>query len=668
MELAGLSGSAVLRSTDVSMAREAARQRRLRRLATVLALVAVVVVGRSVYGAVEYLTGNWRAASGAFSWHLVPHLPAGSARYLPAALLIVVLLAVLVVPLLGAGRSPHVVYRPEELGITFADVVGAPTVVEEAVKTLNLFLAHRTFRDRMGGTPRRAVLFEGPPGTGKTHIAKAMAAEAGVPFLFVSSTAFQSHYYGMSGRKIRSFFKSLRVHARREGGAIGFIEEIDAIGASRSHRGNGGEGLAGVVNELLVQMQSFDQPPPAIRLAGALTDVANRLLPAGRRIPKPRCPPANILVIGATNRAGDLDPALLRPGRFDRTITVDLPSRDGRRQIVDYYLDRKAHEPVLDEPARRDALAAATFGYTPVMIEHVLDEALVWALRRGADRLSPEDISRAKMTEELGLAQPVAYTEAERRAIATHEAGHAVVAHLTAPWRRLEVLSVIKRKDALGLLAHTEVDERWTRSQGEVEDLIRIAMGGLAAEELYLGQTTTGVAGDLQAATAAAARMVGSFGMAGTLASLQEAGPPGAGVVATVLADDAGRQAVERILATAKGEAVALVGANRHLVDALRDALLESDELIGDQIGAVLAGAGPGTPPTRDRSRVVDLRGNQANCPNECGLTPGGDTSSGDVSSSSPVRQAATSSTDVGPHLSGECGERFVTNRHQSCW
>ncbi len=592
MELAGLSGSAVLRSTDVSVAREAARQRRLRRIAAVLAVVAAVVVGRSAYGAVEYLTGNWRAAASAFSWHLVPRLPAGAATYLPAVVLMVVLLGVLVVPLVGAGRSPHVLYRPEEIGVTFADVVGAGTVVEEAVKTLNLFLAHRTFRDRMGGTPRRAVLFEGPPGTGKTHIAKAMAAEAGVPFLFVSSTAFQSHYYGMSGRKIRSFFKALRVHARREGGAIGFIEEIDAIGASRSHHGHGGEGLAGVVNELLVQMQSFDQPPPAARLAGAVVDVANRFLPAGRRLPKPRRPPANILVIGATNRAGDLDPALLRPGRFDRTISVDLPNRDGRRQIIDYYLDRKAHEAELDDPLRRDALAAATLGYTPVMIEHVLDEALVWALRRGAERLSPEDIARAKMTEELGLAQPVTYTEAERRAIATHEAGHAVVAHVTAPWRRLEVLSVIKRRDALGLLAHTEVDERWTRSKGEVEDLIRIAMGGMAAEELYLGQTTTGVAGDLQSATAAAARMVGSFGMAGTLASFEGQGPPGTSVVAKVLADEAGRQAVEHILATARGEAVALLGANRHLVDALRDGLLEHDELVGDEIAAVISAAG----------------------------------------------------------------------------
>ena len=114
-----------------------------------------------------------------------------------------------------AGRSPHVLYRPEEIGITLADVVGAAAVVEEVVKTLNLFLAHSTFRERMGGTPRRAILFEGPPGTGKTYIAKAMAAEAGVPFLFVSSSAFQSMYYGQTNRKIRSYFRALHNYARR---------------------------------------------------------------------------------------------------------------------------------------------------------------------------------------------------------------------------------------------------------------------------------------------------------------------------------------------------------------------------------------------------------------------------------------------------------------------
>ena len=204
---------------------------------------------------------------------------------------------------------------------------GAGVVVDEVVKTLNLFLAYKTFRERMGGTPRRAILFEGPPGTGKTYMAKAMAREAGVPFLFVSSSAFQSMYYGQTNRKIRSYFKALRKAAREEGGAIGFIEEIDAIGAARSGMGasTGREGISGVVNELLIQLQSFDTPTGGQRLRNWSIDRVNRWLPSHRQLKAPRTQPANILVIGATNRAADLDPALLRPGRFDRSIHFDLP-------------------------------------------------------------------------------------------------------------------------------------------------------------------------------------------------------------------------------------------------------------------------------------------------------------------------------------------------------
>ncbi|HZT64528.1 MAG TPA: AAA family ATPase, partial [Acidimicrobiales bacterium] len=439
----------------------------------------------------------------------------------------------------------------------------------------------------MGGSPRRAVLFEGPPGTGKTYMAKAMAAEAGVPFLFVSSSAFQSMYYGQTNRKIRSFFKALRKYARREGGAIGFIEEIDAIGAARSGLGGSGgrEGIAGVVNELLIQLQSFDHPTFSGRVWGWVIDVVNAWLPAARQIRKPRPASANILVIGATNRAADLDPALLRPGRFDRSIYFDLPSRAGRREIIDYYLDRKSHDAELDDPARRDTLAAMTFGYSPVMIEHLLDEALVWALRRGAAAMSWSDISQAKMTEEIGLASPVEYTEAERRTIATHESGHATVAWLVGKGRKLEVLSIIKRKEALGLLAHSETEERWTKTRTEIWALIQIAFGGMCAEEAFFGETTSGVAGDLAAATRWAAMMVGTFGMGSTLVSAEAiAAPGGANTVAKVLSTDEGRNEVQNLLAQAKTEVTRMLADNRHLVEALRDALLHHDELIGDQI------------------------------------------------------------------------------------
>ncbi len=314
-----------------------------------------------------------------------------------------------------------------------------------------------------------------------------------------------------------------------------------------------GEGIPGVVNELLIQLQSFEQTPTSLRLKGAFVDAVNTWLPAHRRLRKPQHVPANILVIGATNRAADLDPALLRPGRFDRNIYFGLPSRSGRSDIIDYYLGKKAHEPELDEPARRETLAALTAGYSPVMIEHLMDESLVWALRRGADKLSWNDLQQAKMTEEIGLAQPVEYTEAEQRTIATHEAGHATVAWLVGKGRKLEVLTIIKRKDALGLLSHSEEEERFTKTKSEVRALIDIAFGGMVAEELFFGESSTGVAGDLQAATLNACQMIGLMGMGTTLVSSAAMEYPAGGIVSKVLSTDEGRAEVEDLLGVGQG-------------------------------------------------------------------------------------------------------------------
>jgi cell division protease FtsH len=589
LQALGQSGPITAGGADVGVARERGRRNRIRRLVVILG---VLLSAATVQAALAPHHRLW-----------VPHVSASLSPYLPGFLLILLLVAVIVVPMLGAGRSPHILYRPSEIGTRFADVRGAEVVVEEVVKTLNLFLAHKTFAEKMGGNARRAILFEGPPGTGKTYMAKAMAAEAGVPFLFVSSSAFQSMYYGQTNRKIRSYFKALRRYARREGGAIGFIEEIDAIGASRSGMGGGSgrEGIAGVVNELLIQLQSFDQPPPGVRVRGIFIDLVNSWLPTSRQLRKPQAQAANVLVIGATNRAADLDPALLRPGRFDRSLYFDLPSRAGRRDIIDFYLAKKSHEPLLDEPVRRDTLAAQTFGYSPVMIEHLLDEALVWAIRRGADHLSWDDIQQAKMTEEIGLAQPVEYTEAERRTIATHESGHATVAWLVGKGRKLEVLSIIKRRDALGLLAHSETEERFTKTRTEIDALIQIAFGGMVAEELFFGETSSGVAGDLQAATTAAAQMIGSLGMGSTLISSDAVGTPGGpNIVAKVLSTDAGRNEVEALLVTARDSVRRMLEDNRHIVESLRDALLARDELVGDDIlDAITAG----------REKVIDLTG-----------------------------------------------------------
>jgi cell division protease FtsH len=572
---------------DVARLRERNRQRRVQRSLAFFGPLAVYLWFRE-------LTGD----PVALGW---PKLSGGVAMMLPQILLVGMFALVLLVPLLTAGKSPHVRFRPSEIEIGFADVRGMDVVLEEVTRTLNLFLGYKTFRETMGGTPRRGILFEGPPGTGKTYMAKALAKEAGVPFFYVSSSAFQSMYYGQTNRKIRTYFKELRKAARAEGGAVGFIEEIDAIAASRAgmrmsdgsgvaaattvSRSGGKEGIAGIVNELLIQLQSFDHPTRMEKLHGFFVDRVNNWLPDHRQLSKRRSTAANVLIIGATNRADDLDPALLRPGRFDRSIHFDLPSRSGRREIIDYYLDRKAHEPDLDRGDRRDALAAMTAGYSPVMIEHLFDEGLVWALRDERSAMSWADVQQAKFTEEIGLKQPVEYSDDEKLRIATHEGGHAVVAHLVTD-RTLEVLSIIKRRGALGLLAHSDAEERFTRTEEELKALMAIAFGGMVAEELAFGSASTGPAGDLSYATQLAAQMVGSYGMGGTLVSFDavESGPMSAGIVAKVLSNDDARKRVEVLLAEAKETARRLLAEHRHLVEALVGALLERNELVGDEI------------------------------------------------------------------------------------
>ena len=603
-------------TADVGHARERARRRRLLVLAAVLAPVFAFLWGRILSGT-------------PFNIFALPSLPDDWVIYLIPLALILALGGAMAMPLLS-GRSPHVLFQPEQIDVSLADVKGLDPIVDEVVKTLNTFLGYAMYRDRLGGNPRRGLLFEGAPGTGKTHLAKALAREAGVPFLFVSATSFQSMWYGATARKIRNYFKVLRKIARKEGGAIGFIEEIDAIATTRTGLNStptaGGtvaracnamglqvnafgssEGAGSVVNELLVQLQSFDTPPLRDRMVNRLVDLVNGYLPPHRALHKRKTAYNNILVIAATNRADNLDPALLRPGRFDRRLAFELPAKAARRQLVDYFLERKSHTADLDELARRDQLAGQTFGYTPVMIEHLLDEALVIALRNGRDELQWSDVQQARLTGEVGMKNPVEYTDVERRTIATHEGGHATVAYL-AGTRRLEVLSIVKRAGSLGLLAHGDLNEVYTRSRSEMHALLEIAMGGMCAEEVFFGEAGTGPGGDLAYATQVACEIVGSAGMAGSLVSLaaiENGAFNGSNLVGRVLADPQTRPEVDRILAQAKARTRALLDANTHLVEALRDALLERDELIGEEITDVLEAAGA---PVRE-GLVIQRRG-----------------------------------------------------------
>ena len=635
-------GSLAARDGDVGQSRERSRRRRLWGLFAFLLVPAA------------YLWGRIAAGDGLDVANL--SFPTIDPLLLLPGLFFLALIGILLGTTLGAGRSPHVTYRPEQIDTRLEDVIGIDGVKEDVVRSLNLFLAHKAFASEMGGTPRRGLLFEGQPGTGKTYLAKAMAREAGVPFLFVSATSFQSMYYGATARKIRSYFKALRKAARQEGGAIGFIEEIDAIAMARgglsmtpmpmtssssalccggldglpgqyagaapslsivSAAGGGNvirnasmtsEGVGGVVNELLVQMQSFDNPTGFQKLQSWFIDKLNLFLPANRQLKRPVPPMTNVLVIAATNRADNLDPALLRPGRFDRRLSFEAPGKAGRRELIDFFLGRKSHTAELDEEEIRDGLASVTQGYTPVMIEHLFDEGLVNALRRGKQEMNRADVERARLVEEVGMGQPVAYTPHEQSLIATHEAGHAVAAWITAPHRRLEVLTIIKRKDALGMLAHGDAEDVFTRSRSEMIALIQIAMGGQAAEELFFDDVSTGPAGDLLYATNVAAQMIGSAGMTDTLisyAAVQGSAFSDTNLVGKVLGDADGRARVEKLLQAQKAYTLALLNENRHLVEALRDALVERHELIGREITDILEAASAAK---AEADSVVDVR------------------------------------------------------------
>ena len=582
--VSGIVGDAILGRADVSRARERRRITRLRRL---------VAGGALVLGWVVIRTMNGKS--------IVPaaHLPHWLGSALPIILIVLMLGAVMAAPFLGAGRSPHQLIRPGETEVGLDDLVGIDPIKAEVVRSINLFLAHQTFRDAMGGTARKGVLFEGPPGTGKTFVAKAMAKEANVPFLFVSASAFQSMYYGQTNRKIRSFFKQLRKHARAEGGAIGFIEEIDAIGASRRGMGGSGstDGITGVVNELLVQLQSFDTPSKGQRFASAWIDLLNRYLPDGAKLRKPAVEPANVLVVGATNRKDDLDAALIRPGRFDRTIYFGLPGRKARGDIIAYYLGKKAHTADLDEHGAVDIVAGMTFGYSPAALERLMDEALVIALTHGRSAMSMADVAEAKMLVELGVTDETIYTPDERDRVATHEAGHATVAYFVGQTRQLDVLSIVKRRDSLGLLQHSDTEERFTKSSEEMHALLQIAMGGMVAEEHWFDEVSTGPASDLAAATAMGAQMIGACGMGNSLISVAAAGNGylEGNLVDKVLGDKDARAELDNLLMGSCDAAKSIVESHPEVVEALRDALLERDELVGseitDVIDAVLHGA-----------------------------------------------------------------------------
>jgi cell division protease FtsH len=532
------------------------RQRERTRLKKVIRAIVIV-------GLIDYAL--YRLWASGFSIGM-PSFGPEAIFFIPPFVMLVAIIGMPLVMLLN-GKSPHMTVYPEQVEVGLTDIKGLDNQVDEVMRSLDVFLGYATFKEELGGTPRRGILFEGPPGTGKTFLAKAMAKQAGVPFLFIPAPAFQSMWQGMSAFRIRSFFRKLRKAARKEGGAIGFIEE------------------------LLIQMQSFDQPPFGRRFKAKIKSWINGYLPPNWQLTPMRSEYSNILLIAATNRGDSLDPALLRPGRFDRRLYFDVPTKAERRDLIDFFLARKAHDEELGSEDGRDRIATETFAYTPVMIEHLFDEALLVALRDGRREMRLRDVMDAKFDEEVGLKQTTSYTDFDREAVATHEAGHATVAYFVGTGRRLEVLSIIKRRGSLGLLAHSDEEERLTRTRSEIENSIAIALGGLAAEHLCLGESGTGPGADLAGATSLAAQMVGSFGMAGSLISYEAVadGPLSrSNLVGKILANTETKQKVEDILESQRARVTEVLAENRDVHAALVAALLERDELVRDEILEVI--------------------------------------------------------------------------------
>jgi ATP-dependent Zn protease len=516
-------------------------------------------------------------------------------------------------------------------GVDMDDVRGQKAAVGEMRKILKLIEHGRLFV-KAGGKRERGVLMVGPPGTGKTMLAKAIASSLHVPIYIAAGGSFAGMFLGIDALSVFLMVRAARKKAKVWGGCIVFIDEIDALGQRRGGMGGGGGmGMMGGMfgggqlglNMLLVLMDGIDNPGMIVRQLRGLVNLTldGLFLPRviafnGTRIPlriRPlKAPNYNMLFIGATNRPSVLDEALTRPGRFGRQIVFLMPKREARKDIAALYFDKKRHDPALDTPSRREEFARITEGYSPADIEQVLSLALLYAFEDGRDAFNWQDMRVAMSNVQAGLALPIEYSERDKIRIARHELGHAIASHVFKKDHGHVRLSIQRRADPrLGEIGghHLSIpsEEQYSKFRSQFAADIRHDLGSIAVEHVFYGENTSGVSEDLRMATASACTMVGIVGMGADdlppqqstkaanigehMISVAEI-PKGQHEQSTwegaVLSNPRARRTVAQILGAAYIDDWRLMYVNQEAIDLAAEALIAQGELMGDEISGLL--------------------------------------------------------------------------------
>jgi cell division protease FtsH len=455
---------------------------------------------------------------------------------------------------LGAfGRSRARRVEGEQTKVTFADVAGIEESEQELVEVVD-FLKNPERYQKLGGRIPRGVLLAGRPGTGKTLLARAVAGEASVPFFSISASEFVEAIVGIGASRVRDLFKQ----AKEAQPAIIFIDELDAIGRSRTAGGGpfsgGNDEREQTLNQILTEMDGFESS-------------------------------AAVIVLAATNRPEVLDAALLRPGRFDRRVTVPPPDKDGRRQILEVHTRSLPLGPDVD----LDRLASSTPGMVGADLANLANEAALLAARRGHEQVIEADFTDALEKIVLGAPRGTVLSGEERRRTAYHEAGHAIVGMLTPGADPVRKVSIIPRTMSLGVTLSAPDQERTNYDEDYLTTRIKVALGGRVAEEVVYGSISAGAESDIQQLTLIARQMVGRWGMSKAIGPIavipsDNQGPllPGASDVSEStqrLVDDE----VRRIVENAHAEVTRLLTESRERLDSLTEALLAAETLDEDQ-------------------------------------------------------------------------------------